>query len=234
MRDFPIRRYILTTQNGTTSSREDLDGPWCSAREVEAWVERLHAEMDGMSNLRTEIYKLHQQSAALQDLAMRLSAETRRPIAFDPLADMGKEIAPPEPGAQPSSYKKSWDKDKDPQAVPSSAVDDTIRRDLETRIAQPDIALADMLDEMKRARTKFPSRAALFTALCEEVGELARELDGPTMDPARVRAEALQVACVAMRIATEGIAPETESEATRMAAILLERIARAYLEMKSL
>ena len=57
--------------------------------------------------------------------------------------------------------------------------------------------------ELDRARAKFPANDHLFAALGEEVGELARELlEGGTRE--RIRAEAIQVACVAIRIADEG------------------------------
>jgi NTP pyrophosphatase (non-canonical NTP hydrolase) len=49
---------------------------------------------------------------------------------------------------------------------------------------------------------KFPENSFLLTALMEEVGELARAyLQGQGEN--RVRAEALQVACVALRIYEE-------------------------------
>ena len=57
--------------------------------------------------------------------------------------------------------------------------------------------------EIERAREKFSKNDHLFAALGEEVGELARELlEGGTRE--RIRAEAIQVACVAVRIADEG------------------------------
>ena len=57
--------------------------------------------------------------------------------------------------------------------------------------------------ELDRARAKFPKNDHLFAALGEEVGELARELlECGTRE--RIRAEAIQVACVALRIADEG------------------------------
>jgi hypothetical protein len=60
----------------------------------------------------------------------------------------------------------------------------------------------DTLVELKRAREKFPSPAGSMTALTEEVGELAKALlDEP---PERIRAEAIQVAVMAIRVATEG------------------------------
>lgn len=63
--------------------------------------------------------------------------------------------------------------------------------------------LADVAHEVHRARTKFPGNRLLLAALMEEVGELARaylQREGPD----RVRKEAIQVACVALRIAEEG------------------------------
>lgn len=63
-------------------------------------------------------------------------------------------------------------------------------------------SLSDLADEVIRARKKFPDHVFLFTALVEEVGELARAfIQKQGVD--RVRAEALQVACVAMRIYEE-------------------------------
>lgn len=58
-------------------------------------------------------------------------------------------------------------------------------------------------EEVKRARAKFPRNAHMLAALVEEVGEVARALlDGEGGH--RVREEAIQVACVAVRIADEG------------------------------
>ena len=58
-------------------------------------------------------------------------------------------------------------------------------------------------DEVIRARNKFPSNQHLLAALVEEVGELAKELlENGNTDHSR--AEAMQVACVAIRIMTEG------------------------------
>jgi hypothetical protein len=56
--------------------------------------------------------------------------------------------------------------------------------------------------ELLRARQKFPSSEYSMTALMEEVGELAKALlDEPLQ---RVQAEAVQVAVMAIRVATEG------------------------------
>ena len=63
------------------------------------------------------------------------------------------------------------------------------------------ITLALLKTEVFKARSKFPSNEHLFAALLEEVGELAYEM---TRDRQRQREEALQVACVAIRIAEEG------------------------------
>ena len=57
-----------------------------------------------------------------------------------------------------------------------------------------------LIDEMERARAKFPGNRMLLTALAEEVGELAEAIATGT----GVRTEALHVACVAVRILEEG------------------------------
>lgn len=73
----------------------------------------------------------------------------------------------------------------------------------------------DALDgEIVRARVKFPGNRFLLAALTEEVGELARALLQRKPDDAW--REALQVACVAMRIFEEGdatFADVTDAEA---------------------
>lgn len=62
--------------------------------------------------------------------------------------------------------------------------------------------IADLIGEVGRARGLFPSPAGLLAALTEEVGELAKAILDES--PERVRAEAIQVAAVALRIAAEG------------------------------
>lgn len=53
------------------------------------------------------------------------------------------------------------------------------------------------------ARTKFPGRKFLLAALTEEVGELAKALlQGKPKD--EIDKEAIQVACIAVRIIEEG------------------------------
>lgn len=78
--------------------------------------------------------------------------------------------------------------------------------DEQIALADRELALPSivaLVQEVVRARTKFPGNRFLFTALGEEFGELAQAIlqkEGPE----RVREEALQVACVAMRIYEEG------------------------------
>lgn len=66
-------------------------------------------------------------------------------------------------------------------------------------------------DELERARTKFPMPNPTFVALVEEVGELAQALlkCDPTRDDYPLRCkhvyqEAVQVACMAIRVLEEG------------------------------
>lgn len=56
--------------------------------------------------------------------------------------------------------------------------------------------------ELHAARRQFPTSDCIMTALTEEVGELARALLEESLE--RVRAEAVQVATMAIRVATEG------------------------------
>lgn len=58
----------------------------------------------------------------------------------------------------------------------------------------------DLVEEVNRARDKFPGTELMLAALMEEVGELANAIiEGKDWET-----EALHVACVAMRIRTEG------------------------------
>ena len=66
-------------------------------------------------------------------------------------------------------------------------------------LSNPFYALNEELDS---AREQFPGNNLLFEALLEEVGEVARAVLERDFDHAKQ--EALQVACVAMRLATEG------------------------------
>ena len=68
--------------------------------------------------------------------------------------------------------------------------------------------MQDMLCELERARSKFPENAMVFTALVEEIGELAKALlevrfEGKAHS-GKLYAEAVQCAVMAMRVATEG------------------------------
>jgi hypothetical protein len=68
-------------------------------------------------------------------------------------------------------------------------------------------ALQETLRELQRARTKFPGTQHTYVALMEEVGELCQALIDHEFGkgaPTAVRAEAIQVACMAVRLATEG------------------------------
>jgi hypothetical protein len=62
--------------------------------------------------------------------------------------------------------------------------------------------VGDLMQEITRARTKFPGNRYLLAALVEEVGELAEALVSGTKG--EVYKEAIQCACVAIRIAEEG------------------------------
>lgn len=73
----------------------------------------------------------------------------------------------------------------------------------------------DLEGEVSRARSKFPETAMMFAALVEEVGELAQALLHARLGKgtsAEVYAEAVQVACMAMRVATEGDADYPQYE----------------------
>lgn len=61
----------------------------------------------------------------------------------------------------------------------------------------------EIRDEVERARTKFPGNRYLLAALMEEVGELSQAMLQKKSVTEIVR-EAIQVACVAIRIAEEG------------------------------
>ena len=64
-------------------------------------------------------------------------------------------------------------------------------------------SLEALTSEICRARAKFPESDHLVVALGEEFGELCQAfLQGQPIE--KIRGEALQVACVAMRIYEEG------------------------------
>ena len=67
--------------------------------------------------------------------------------------------------------------------------------------------LQDVGDEVVRARQKFPSSNLVLAALTEELGELAQamlKVAAGKWPEERIWEEAVQVAAVAMRVATEG------------------------------
>lgn len=78
-----------------------------------------------------------------------------------------------------------------------------------------DIFIEMVAMEVSRARAKFPDSRRSFAALVEEVGELAQALlhvlEKPgDMNRTRIREEAIQVAAMACRVATEGDSSLTE------------------------
>jgi hypothetical protein len=95
-------------------------------------------------------------------------------------------------------------------------------------------ALVNLDDEVTRARRAIPICEDAYAALLEELGELANALIEHKYRhaPARnVRAEALQVACVAVRIGSEGdvaygVAPAADVRQTtvRLGHLACERI----------
>lgn len=74
--------------------------------------------------------------------------------------------------------------------------------------AADELFVQSMMSEVTRARTKFPGPNPTIAALTEEVGELAKAMlhirEGKHRDWQRVWDEAVQVAVMAMRAATEG------------------------------
>lgn len=73
------------------------------------------------------------------------------------------------------------------------------------RLAKPPalLTLNDISAEVIRARLKFPGNRFLLAALTEEAGELAQAML-QKRDREAIRKEAIQVACVAIRILEEG------------------------------
>lgn len=72
--------------------------------------------------------------------------------------------------------------------------------------SDPVAAQAELLqqidDELSRGAARYPDPSGLLAALVEEVGELSKALIAEPRD--RVQAEAIQVAALAIRIATQG------------------------------
>lgn len=63
--------------------------------------------------------------------------------------------------------------------------------------------VSDIAEEVMRARVKFPGNRFLLAALTEEVGELAQAYL-QKKPKKQIRKEAIQVACLAIRLAEEG------------------------------
>lgn len=74
------------------------------------------------------------------------------------------------------------------------------------------VFLVAVWQEIERARLLFPEPNGTMAALAEETGELAKAMLGQSFE--KVGKEAIQVACVAARIATEG---DPTLDATRRA-----------------
>jgi hypothetical protein len=87
--------------------------------------------------------------------------------------------------------------------------------------------LDPLATELIHARTKFPGNQFMFAALMEEIGEMA-DTWATEGDTAHARHEALQVACVAMRIATEGVDRTDEDPQTLITLAALEAQARDF------
>lgn len=62
--------------------------------------------------------------------------------------------------------------------------------------------VSEIVDELESARKKFPENNVMLAVLMEEVGELATAMFSESAD--RVRAEAIQVAAMAIRVALDG------------------------------
>ena len=76
---------------------------------------------------------------------------------------------------------------------------------IELRSVPPELpaVLAELADEVRRNRSDFPCARHLFAFLVNEVGELADVLLKGDQ-PEAMRAKAKQVACLAIRIMSEG------------------------------
>ena len=84
--------------------------------------------------------------------------------------------------------------------------------------------------ELARARAKFLGTRFLVAALAEELGELADAHDAYGPKDARTIKEALQCACVAVRLAEEGDAASYDREGFLGLASAFGRVARGLLQ----
>lgn len=75
-------------------------------------------------------------------------------------------------------------------------------REVDERTHQDYLFLRDMVGELASSRTEHPLPDACLAALSEELGEVAKAMLDEA--PGRVRAECLQLASTALRLAVEG------------------------------
>lgn len=88
-------------------------------------------------------------------------------------------------------------------ANPPSYTAKSMLSDISDKLTPDDfLFLLDVAVEIEKARTKFPGTEIMTNAFSEEAGELVKAvLDEPRE---KVRKEAVQAACMACRLATEG------------------------------
>ena len=87
-------------------------------------------------------------------------------------------------------------------------------------MSDTDATLEAFRAELERAREKYPNPNATLAALVEEVGELARAVADESRE--RVRAEAIQVGAMALRIILDGDGTLREWRAARGLDALVE------------
>lgn len=85
-------------------------------------------------------------------------------------------------------------------------------------MSKEEVLINEIIDELAKARAKFPAPNLNLAALTEEVGELAQALlhtrfGGRCAGWSNVRKEAVQVAVMAIRVALEGDSSIAEPEA---------------------
>jgi hypothetical protein len=108
-------------------------------------------------------------------------------------ASSGQGVERVDPGSRPV---------RSGSTVASVAAGVSPARSMLDRFPHP-ATMAAISAEVVLARTKFPGNRFLLAALTEEVGELAKAML-QRRDPDEVQREAIQVACVAIRILEEG------------------------------
>lgn len=88
-------------------------------------------------------------------------------------------------------------------------------------------SMMPLVNELAHARRKFPDSQYTMTALAEEVGELAEAYEIDPHSP-ETKKEALQVACVAMRIVLENLDTSGECREVVQAMKALEPLSRSF------